>query len=200
MCQFLVAAFTKIDFCYNINTYHTNTSALPQHFVTMSQKTSTPPKAPKTMSSKLLTMKFMQRAAASSPLSAPSTPDQASPKNQKNGNSSPASLDVESLADHRAVLAALAAEDAKRQIALERQAAEAGDTRWVLNFKQDTKTSQFQNKTTLRVVETGFAAIDHSFPEQVTSTYSEDLVSDRPFIVGRRSFGKFNRALEVYQF
>jgi hypothetical protein len=107
-------------------------------------------------------------------------------------------LDIESLADQRAIQAALAVEEAKRQIALERQAAEAGDTRWVLNFKEDTKTSHFQNKAALRIVETCFAAIDHALPEQITTTCSEDLVSDRPLIVGRRSFGKFNRALEVH--
>src|SRR5208282_5563000 len=97
---------------------------------------STPVKVPKTMSSKLLTMKFMQRAAASSPISTP-TPDQPSPKNTRNGSSPPANQDIELLADQRAIQAALAAEEAKRQIALERQAADAGDTRWVLNFKQD---------------------------------------------------------------
>jgi hypothetical protein len=149
------------------------------------------------MSSKLLTMKFMQRAAASSPISIP-TPDLPSPKNQRDGNTSPANLDIESLADQRAIQAALAAEEGKRQIALDRLAADAGDTHWVLNFKQDIKTSHIQNKATLLVVETGFAVIDHAFPEKVTSTY-EDLVSDRPFTVGRRSFGKFNRTVEVYQ-
>lgn len=141
----------------------------------------------------------MQRAAASSPASAPSTPNQPSPKHQRNGNSPPANVNIGSLADQRAIQAALAAEEAKRQIALDRQAADAGDTHWVLHFKPDIKTSHFQSKTALRVVETGFAAIDHTFSEQITSDYGEDSSSDRPFIVGRRSFGKFNRTVEVYQ-
>src|SRR5271156_330941 len=105
----------------------------------MSGATSSPVKAPKTMSSKLLTMKFMQRAAASSPIPTPSTPDQPPPKRQRIGDSTPPSLDPGSVADQRAVQAALAAEEAKRQIALERQAADAGDTRWVLTFKPDPK-------------------------------------------------------------
>jgi hypothetical protein len=166
----------------------------------MSGQTISPAKAPKTMSSKLLTMKFMQRAAASSPNSTPSTPDQPSPKRQRIGDSSPANLNIDSLADQRAVQAALAAEEAKRQTALERQAADAGDTRWVLTFKPDVKTSHIQGKTSIRVVETGFAAIDHALPAQITSTSGEDVNSDRPLIVGRRSFGKFNRVIEVFPF
>jgi hypothetical protein len=152
------------------------------------------------MSSKLLTMKFMQRAAASSPISTPSTPDQPPSKRQRVGDSSPASLDIDSLADQRAVQVALAVEEAKRQIALERQAADAGDTRWVLTFKPDLKTPQIQGKPVVRVVETGFAAIDSAMPVQITPTEGEDVSSDRPLIVGRRSFGKFNRTIEVFPF
>ena len=166
----------------------------------MSEATSSPAKTPKTMSSKLLTMKFMQRAAASSPISAPSTPDQPSPKRQRIGDSPTPNLGVDSLADQRAVQAALAAEETKRQIALERQAADAGDTHWVLTFKPDLKTPQIEGKTAIRVVETGFAAIDHALPGKITSTDGEGLNSDRPLIVGRRSFGKFNRTVQVYPF
>ena len=106
----------------------------------------------------------MQRAAASSPNSTPSTPDQPSQKRQRIGDSLPTNLDVDSIADQRAVQAALAAEEAKRQIALERQAADAGDTRWVLTFKPDPKTPHIQSKAAIRVVETGFATIDHALP------------------------------------
>ena len=182
------------------DSYHTNLPALPQYPFKMSGATSSPAKAPKTMSSKLLTMKFMQRAAASSPITTTSTPDQPSPKRQRIGDSSPAILDVDSLADQRAVQAALAAEEAKRQIALEKQAADAGDTRWVLTFKPDFKARHIKGKAAIRVVETGFAAIDHAIPVQITSTGGEDMSSDRPLMVGRRSFGKFNRTIEVFPF
>jgi hypothetical protein len=164
----------------------------------MSGAASSPVKAPKTMSSKLLTMKFMQRAAASSPIPTPSTPDQPPPKRQRIGDSTPPSLDPGSIADQRAVQAALAAEEAKRQIALERQAADAGDTRWVLTFKPDPKAPHIQGKAAIRVVETGFAAIDHALPVQITSTEDQDVNSDRPSSIGRRSFGKFNRNIEVF--
>jgi M-phase phosphoprotein 6 len=150
------------------------------------------------MSSKLLTMKFMQRAAASSTTSSPSTPDQPPPKRQRIGDTSPEILDVDSLADKRAVQAALAAEEAKRQIALERQAADAGDTRWVLTFKPELKTPHIKGEAAIKVVETGFAAIDHALPAQITSTDDEGVNSDRPLIIGRRSFGKFNRTIEVF--
>lgn len=165
----------------------------------MSSGPATPTKAPKAMSSRLLTMKFMQRAAASSKPSSPSTAspaeaEQPSPKRRKTGDSSPGAFDVDSLADQRAIQAALAAEEAKRQAALERQAAEAGDTRWILNFKSDGKgpTSKNSATSTLHVVPAGYATIDKV---SLTSNY-EDF-TDRPAIVGRRSFGKFNRIVEV---
>lgn len=152
------------------------------------------------MSSKLLTMKFMQRAAASSPISTPSTPDQPSPKRQRIRDSSPSTLDGVSIADQRAVQAALAAEEAKRQVALDRQAADAGDTRWVLSFKPDTEAPLIQGKRAIHVLETGFAAIDHALPVQIASKDGQDVNSDRPIIIGRRSFGKFNRSIEVILF
>jgi hypothetical protein len=162
----------------------------------MSGATTTPTKASKTMSSKLLTMKFMQRAAASSPISTPS-PNQPSPKRQRIGDSSPSSLDADSIADKHAVQAALAAEEAKRQIALERQAADAGDTRWVITFKSDPKTL-VQGKEAIHVVQTGFAAIDYAPSVQVSFADGRDMTQDRPLSIGRRSFGKFNRTIEVY--
>lgn len=143
-------------------------------------------------------MKFMQRAAASSPIVIPSTSDQPPPKRQRTGDSTPPSLDSGSIADKRAVQAALAVEEAKRQIALERQAADAGDTRWVLTFKPDPKTPHIQGNAAIRVVETGFAAIDYALPVQITSTEGQDVNSDRPLSIGRRSFGKFNRNIEVF--
>jgi hypothetical protein len=148
------------------------------------------------MSSRLLTMKFMQRAAAVPSPSAPN-PDQHSPKRQKTGGSSPSGFDVELLADNRAIQDALADEEAKRQSALERQAAEAGDTRWVLRFEDEKSTSD-PSTVTLRVVQTGFSAID-GLQGGVSIAHAEDQIVDRPAVVGRRSFGKFNRAIEVHR-
>jgi hypothetical protein len=91
------------------------------------------------------------------------------------------------------VQAALASEEAKRQAALEKQAAEAGDTRWVLSF-EDQKTVAASSPLALRVIQAGFANID-SFPSE--TRIAEDDLEGTPVMVGRRSFGKFNKTLEV---
>lgn len=165
--------------------------------VTMSGQMSTPVKQPKAMSSRLLTMKFMQRAAASSPLS-PSTPDQPSAKRQRTDSiASPlTAFDVNALADEKAVEIALATEEAKRQIALDKQAAEAGDTRWVLNFEQNGQKGS-GTRDSLRVQPASFAAIDRSAVSAPKVIYEKDDSLDQPVMAGRRSFGKFNRKLEV---
>jgi hypothetical protein len=162
----------------------------------MSSGASTPGSAPKSMSSRLLTMKFMQRAAASSPTTPPpSMLNEPLPKRQKNNSDSPSrpSFDVNALADQRAIQAAVAEEEAKRQAALERAAAEAGDTRWILSF-EDQRPSEPPNAA-LRVVQTGYANLDA--PSNIKSVEEDTELEDKPVIVGRRSFGKFNRVLEV---
>jgi hypothetical protein len=157
--------------------------------------TNTPGPAPKSMSSRLLTMKFMQRAAASSPTSAsPTSPDEPSPKRRKtDANSTPSKFNVDALADQRAIQAAMASEEAKREAALERAAVEAGDTRWVLSF-EDQKQIQAAPALALRAVQTGFAHLDSATSR---IQYMDEEEEDKPAMVGRRSFGKFNRVLEV---
>ncbi|EED17798.1 conserved hypothetical protein [Talaromyces stipitatus ATCC 10500] len=93
-------------------------------------------KPPKTMSSRLLTMKFMQRAAASSSPVASEDPKTPPPKRQRlsTTTSEPATT-PRSISDLDAVNAALAAEEQKRADAIARQAAEAGETNWVLDFE-----------------------------------------------------------------
>lgn len=163
----------------------------------MSTATNTPAKAPKTMSSKLLTMKFMQRAAASSPAS---TLDQPSPKRHKSTHTTVTSFNIDALADQEAVRAALAAEEAKRQAVLEKQATEAGDTRWVLNFKEDLTSPNMQTNKPFRIVEAGFASIDNNLAERHSAKYDEDSDLEAAVMIGRRSYGKFNRAIEVCLF
>ncbi|KAJ5165668.1 uncharacterized protein N7500_007498 [Penicillium coprophilum] len=87
-------------------------------------------KPEKTMSSNLLTMKFMRRAAAAKESQSPSS--DASPHNPKRPR---LSTEAESprTSDMDAIAAALAAEEEKRQQAVARAAAEAGETHWVLN-------------------------------------------------------------------
>ena len=139
----------------------------------------------------------MQRAAASSPLSAsPSTPDVPSPKRRKTeAGSTPTKFDVDALADNRAIQAAMATEEAKRQIALEKLANEAGDTRWVLNFEDQSSAS----KRSIQIEEMGFASLDHQTARRAhyKARKHEEDPEPAPGLVGRRSFGKFNRVIEV---
>lgn len=102
---------------------------------------------------------------------------------------------MDSLADRSAIQAALDAEEAKRQAALDKQAVEAGDTRWVLSFEDQEKLARVANGG-LRIIQTGFASLDVPTPQQIKPMDDDDF-GDRPAIVGRRSFAKFNKALEV---
>ncbi|MCJ1401807.1 hypothetical protein MMC11_005024 [Xylographa trunciseda] len=137
-------------------------------------------KPPKIMSSRLLTMKFMQRAAASN--GSPTTPDLPSAKRQKRNDSSPAS-------DVQAIQAALAVEEAKRVQALERQQAEAGETKWVFSFQKEGGAGR---EEVLKVQSLGYEGIDALQGQEEEQPW-------RPAMVGRRSFGKFNKALEKRQ-
>ncbi|EOD51227.1 putative zinc knuckle protein [Neofusicoccum parvum UCRNP2] len=137
-----------------------------------------PPNTPKVASSRLLTMKFMQRAAASqpSPKDAPSTPTGPPTKRQRtSAASSPATP-----SDRDAINAAIAAEELKRNQAIERAAAEAGETRWVLSFREPEKEAR--QRDALRVVSAGYAELDNE-------DESDDEEDETPQ-VGRMSFGK----------
>ncbi|KAK8162363.1 hypothetical protein IWX90DRAFT_487165 [Phyllosticta citrichinensis] len=131
-------------------------------------------------SNRLLSMKFMQRAAAShntTPKS-PSTPSGPPTKRQRtSAASSPATP-----TDYDAVQAAVAAEEAKRAAAMERQAAEAGETRWVLSFMEPEKESR--QKGSLNVVSAGYADLDNANGDD-----DEDDEDDVPQ-VRRMTFGK----------
>lgn len=82
--------------------------------------------------------------------------------------------------------AALAAEELKRTQAIERQAAEAGETRWVLSFREPEKEAA---TGALRVVTAGFAAIDSGEPMDGTGEDGDEGVR-RPHLPGRKSYGK----------
>ncbi|KAL8908345.1 MAG: hypothetical protein Q9207_000873 [Kuettlingeria erythrocarpa] len=129
-------------------------------------------RAEKTMSSRLLTMKFMQRAAASSP---PSISHEG-PRSAKRRKTSADEASVTSpipthITDAQAFQAAADAKDAKRAAAIERVAAEAGETRWVLS-SVDTNRSQ---------------------ADRTDSAQS----SGRRVEIGRKSFGRFDEMIEV---
>jgi len=96
--------------------------------------------------------------------------------------------------DAAAVQVAMAAEELKRTQALERHAVEAGDTKWILNIA-DSPTGAAS--TPLKIVHAGYIAIDS--PAAHDNLEDTDDVNEevRPRLPGRRSFGKFNRVLEV---
>lgn len=142
----------------------------------------------------------MQRAAASAPASSPTptTPDEPSPKRQKLGADTPPSSTIPTSTDLRAIQAAVAAEQAKREEALERQAREAGETKWVLSFRAEERDGGAEGgdggwRGALRVMSASYSGLDHE-----SGSVEQDEGSFRPAaVVGRRSFGRFNRALEV---
>lgn len=119
--------------------------------------------APKTMSSRLLTMKFMQRAAASSPSSSvPSTPpsnDQSSKRRKIAHNAAP-QQNVDALVNQSAIQAAIAEEEKKVERALVKRAEELGDARWVLDIPEHDKGHAAQ--TPLNIIQVGFGQIDSS--------------------------------------
>jgi len=121
------------------------------------------PGTPKTMSSRLLTMKFMQRAAASTPSSStPSTPasnDQSNKRRKVSHNAEP-QQDVDMLVNQAAIKAAIAEEEKKVENALLKRAEELGDAHWVLQIPAQDKNRTVH--TPLNVVQVGFAQIDSS--------------------------------------
>ena len=131
----------------------------------------------------------MQRAAAS-PLSSPRTPDSHhSAKRQRlsNGIGSPVTPSV----DAAAIQAALAVEGAKHQAALDRQRAASQETKWVLSCMDENKGDKEGEQGT-KIASIGYGEIDIK-PE-------DDQGASEPWspaMVGRRSFGRFNRRLEV---
>ncbi|KAM7209247.1 hypothetical protein V8F20_000585 [Naviculisporaceae sp. PSN 640] len=124
---------------------------------------------PKTMSSRLLTMKFMQRGAAlNSPASdsgSPTTPrtdeeGSASKRRKFSKASAPDTPNTPStpLYDEKALKAATEEEEKKRQAAIEKRAAELGDSHWVLeSVPAPSKTAA---PRALNILQVGFAQID----------------------------------------
>lgn len=98
----------------------------------------------------------MQRSATKKP-SEPSTPDGPPSKRVRlsNGRSAPGTPATPS--DQEVLQAALAAEEKKREDALQKAAEQAGETKWVLSFKDPQDDAR---QPMMQVVRAGFAAID----------------------------------------
>ncbi|KXX73625.1 hypothetical protein MMYC01_209878 [Madurella mycetomatis] len=148
---------------------------------------------PKTMSSRLMTMKFMQRGAAAaaaagaSEASSPATPrsDDGSAKRQKTSHaSSAADSPATPLYDQRAIQAALEEEEKKRQAAIEKRAAELGDSHWVLEGVSLPKSG---TSPLLNVVQSQKKELrDSNDSDSGSSTGSEEVSGDeRPPVQAR---------------
>ncbi|KAK8048652.1 hypothetical protein PG994_010382 [Apiospora phragmitis] len=120
------------------------------------------PTPPKAMSSRLLTMKFMQRAAASAPTTPTASPksEEQSSKRRKVSHESTATAPVDLMVNQQAVQAAIDEGEKKREEAIVKHAAELGDARWVLDIPDSPFNSLYQVKKPLNVVQVGYAQID----------------------------------------
>lgn len=128
----------------------------------------------------------MQRAAISSPLSpaSPKTPDGGPPskrrristQDQSRANQSP--LPSTPSTELLAFQAAADAEDAKRVAAIERTAAKAGETKWVLSTADKAPPNGAEVRK-LRFLTAGYSDIDHDGGE--IGRHGER---------GRRNFGR----------
>lgn len=104
----------------------------------------------------------MQRAAASSPSSAPNTPpsEDQSNKRRKVAHKSTPPQDVDTIVNQAAIRAAIAEEEKKVETALIKRAEELGDARWVLDIPGRARGRAAP--IPLNVVQVGFAEIDSS--------------------------------------
>ncbi|KAG6142433.1 hypothetical protein E4U38_005490 [Claviceps purpurea] len=114
------------------------------------------PETPKGVSSRLLTMKFMQRAVASnSPAGSPNSDPPSTKKRKLDQSLAPGRFNTN--IDQALIQAALDEQEATRQAALAKHS--AADTHWVLNVKVDKPQIQEQSRQ-LNVVYVGYGDID----------------------------------------
>ncbi|EAW14908.1 uncharacterized protein ACLA_003200 [Aspergillus clavatus NRRL 1] len=147
-------------------------------------------KPEKTMSSRLLTMKFMQRAAAtaatkeaSQPSSAAGSPKPISKRQRLSTDGLSPSPGATPSSDLEAISAALAAEEEKRREALARQAADAGESEWVLDYPGAVETGEEYAAEPLVIAADSLDADD------------DDLVNG-----GRQAYGNFKRKNRTVQY
>ncbi|KAK2735028.1 hypothetical protein FQN57_001370 [Myotisia sp. PD_48] len=135
----------------------------------------------KPMSSKLLTMKFMQRAAASGTQSVSSNPQSTGTSDDTSDASvpSPKRIKRSDDSDMQAIRAAMKAAEDKRTAAVAKQAAEAGETEWVLEYPAGTIPSPV-------------AALNPRHSKGASSR-DGDNADDTIKYEGRRSYGNFKR-------
>jgi hypothetical protein len=128
-------------------------------------------------------LQFMARFVASeSPKSEPATPEGRPNKRARYSNGWGNSTPSTPSADQLAIEAFAAKEEEKRSRAIDRQAAEAGETRWELSVRDVVPKAQ-----ELRVVHAGFAELDAA---NAGFESSEDETTTARRVPGRMFFGK----------
>ncbi|QPH01796.1 hypothetical protein C2857_005999 [Epichloe festucae Fl1] len=132
------------------------------------------PETPKGVSSRLLTMKFMQRAVASTSSSGSPDSDAPSVKKRKLGQS-PAPGRIDPNIDQALIQAALDDQEATRQAALEKHS--AADSHWVLKTRLDKPQSQKQSRP-LNIVYVGYGDVDSDDNNEDSS--AEGRTSTKP--------------------
>ncbi|KAK7425348.1 hypothetical protein QQZ08_008134 [Neonectria magnoliae] len=117
------------------------------------------PETPRGVSSRLLTMKFMQRAVASASSAGSLESESHSAKKRKLGHS-PSEGRISLNIDQATIKAALDDQEAKRQAALEQHI--SADTHWVLKNSWTGSKASDTAKAPLNVVYVGYGDIDSS--------------------------------------
>ncbi|KPM40657.1 hypothetical protein AK830_g5922 [Neonectria ditissima] len=117
------------------------------------------PETPRGVSSRLLTMKFMQRAATSASSAGSPESETHSAKKRKLGHS-PSEGRISLSIDQATIKAALDDQEAKRQAALEQHV--SADTHWVLKNSWTGSKAPGTIKAPLNVVYVGYGDIDSS--------------------------------------
>lgn len=137
----------------------------------------------------------MQRAAASGG-STPSTPAEPAAKKQRLSNGSHVSTPASASASGaNTPIEAQTPDEQRREEIFAREAAARGDSKWYLSFQEPQQAAR---PSPLRVVSAGYGALDTSGAADIDSSDDEVEESVRPKVSGRRSFGKFNKAVEVW--
>lgn len=181
--KFKLLRITKLDQSIPLRT--------PVQRQPLARKATMANRQPKGMSSRLATMKFMQRSGAS-PSSAPSTPAEPPSKKQRLSSGSYNSTPT-SNRGATTTPGSVGTEEQRRAEAFGGEAADGDESKWYLSFKEP-RASTYQSP--LQIVSAGYSTLDANGAAKERHS-EDDEVPTRPQMAGRRSFGKFNKTLEV---
>ena len=150
----------------------------------------------KTLSSRVMDMKFMRRSSGNAFPSTPSKEMAERPSKRKRLSDGSALGTSPAMGVNDAQHSMPASVRSTKDDILAQQAEEAGDTKWTL----EAHVPQVQNRTApvMNVAIVGYSTIDASRPAQSgenSSDAGEDPAEEAT--PGRKSFGRFNKKIEV---